>query len=568
MLMSIFMKKKSLTNFCAFVLIILLFEYSAVVNISSTSDDYCLISNENGIFSNEYILFSPMKSKNTYLINKDGDIIHNWLSDYQPGLSVYMLENGNILRSIHLEDTGGSGSGAGGGIQEIKWDGTLIWDFRYYGSDYLQHHDIEPLPNGNVLLIAKEYKTYSAAIDAGRNPLLLLSYILSPEYIVEIKPTGPTSGDIVWEWHLWDHLIQDFDTSKDNYGIVEDHPELVDINFVTTRLADWIHANSVDYNPILDQIIISCRNFNEIWVIDHSTTTAEAAGHSGGNSGKGGDLLYRWGNPQTYRAGSDVDQKFFRQHDAQWIPSGYPGEGNILVFNNGQGRPGIDYSSVDEIVPPVDENGSYYIESGLSYGPIDPIWIYSAEVPISFYSPHISGCQRLPNGNTLICSGADGHFFEVTNEKDIVWEYFNYFPNPLEKSVFKIGRYELFFNFPEIPIISGTTAGSSNKSYDYSFKTTDPDGDDIYYYIEWGDQECEDWIGPFRSGQEITLSHIWHEQDTYLIRAKAKDVFGEESGWAYLEVTMPLNQQIPRYPILELFKDRFPIIYHIIVNIL
>ena len=123
------------------------------------------------------------------------------------------------------------------------------------------------------------------------------------------SPRGPAGGSIVWEWHLWDHLIQDYDPTKDNYGVVGDHPELIDVNYSLAPFccpsgnADWTHTNAVDYNEQLDQIMLSVRNFSEIWVLDHSTTTAQAASHSGGRSGKGGDLLYRWGNPAAYRAG-------------------------------------------------------------------------------------------------------------------------------------------------------------------------------------------------------------------------------------------------------------------------
>ena len=99
--------------------------------------------------------------------------------------------------------------------------------------------------------------------------------------------------------------------------------------------ADWTHFNSVDYNPELDQIVVSPREFGELWVIDRSTTIEEAAGRTGGNSGKGGSLLYRWGNPAAYKSGSRADQKLFYQHDPKWIPPGLPGAGNILVFNNG-----------------------------------------------------------------------------------------------------------------------------------------------------------------------------------------------------------------------------------------
>ncbi len=91
---------------------------------------------------------------------------------------------------------------------------------------------------------------------------------------------------IVWEWYAWDHLIQDYNASKENYGVVGDHPELIDINYgISSSLSDWLHANSIDYNEKFDQILISVHNFNEIWVIDHSTTLEEAAGHTGGRVG-------------------------------------------------------------------------------------------------------------------------------------------------------------------------------------------------------------------------------------------------------------------------------------------
>jgi hypothetical protein len=188
---------------------------------------------------------------------------------------------------------------------------------------------------------------------------------------------------------------------------------------------DMTHFNGVAYNPDLNQIAVSVHAFSEFWILDHGTTTAEAAGHKGGRAGKGGDLLYRWGNPRTYRAGTRADQKLFRQHNAHWIPKGLPGEGHLLVFNNGNGRTGGNFSSVDELALPVDADGRYACKPGTAYGPDQPLWSYVAPKKDEFYSSFISGAQRLPNGNTLVCSGANGTVFEVTAGKEIVWKYVN-----------------------------------------------------------------------------------------------------------------------------------------------
>jgi hypothetical protein len=394
--------------------------------------------------SDGYTLFAPMQSNITYLINNSEEVVHTWGSTYRPGFSAYLLENGNLLRTASVETSPNftAGFGAGGYVQEINGNGTIVWEFEYSNGQHLLHHDIEALPNNNVLMIAWEYKTVEEAIAAGRNPNFLSQGKLWPDHIIEVEPTGATGGNIIWEWHVWDHLIQDYDSNKENYGVVANHPELVDINFARGRISpDLNHINSIDYNEQFDQILLSVNTYAEIWVIDHSTTTEEAAGHTGGNSGKGGDILYRWGNPQAYRAGDEGDQKFFKQHDARWIKSDLSGSGNILVFNNGRNRPDGAYSSVDEIVPPVDANGSYSLISGSAYGPEEQIWIYKAENPTDFYSSGISGAQRLPNGNTLICNGQSGIFFEVTAEKEIVWEYLNVFPEAGRNNVFKICRY-------------------------------------------------------------------------------------------------------------------------------
>lgn len=410
--------------------------------------------NEHGSYEG-YTLFAPEYSKYTYLISNNGEIVHTWKSKYIQGLGAYLLENGDLIRSslYASASTGFSSGGITGRVEVLSWDNTKRWDFTYATDEHHLHHDIEVLPNGNILMAAWEYKTAAEAIDAGRKPDTLKRHCLWPDHIIEVNPDKPDKKNIVWEWHVWDHLIQEYDSSKQNYGVVADHPELVDINYMRRDgIPDWNHINSIDYNEEFDQILLSVCNFGEIWVIDHSTSTEEAAGHTGGRYGKGGDLLYRWGNPQVYQAGNASDQQLFGQHDAQWIEHDCPGAGNILIFNNGAERPGGSYATVDEIKPPVYKNGTYSLNPGHPYGPEACIWTYSEENPLyAGYTNRLSGAQRLPNGNTLICYGPLGHFFEVKLNCEKVWQYDNIFPDFFENDVFKIRRYPLNFSGIKIP---------------------------------------------------------------------------------------------------------------------
>jgi len=398
-----------------------------------------------------YTLFSPKQGSTAFLINMDGQVVHYWATPHLAGSSGYLLEDGTLLRPYYVNNPVFPGT-HGGHVQRLAWDGSVLWEFDYSSETRMQHHDIEPLPNGNILMVAYEYKSMEQCIAAGRDPSLLNQGYLVPDTIVEVEPSGPDGGTIVWEWHIWDHLVQDFDPTRENYGVVAEHPELVDINYAFSGNADWTHCNSVAYNEVLDQIVISAYGMCEIYVVDHSTTTEEAAGHSGGNSGKGGDILYRWGNPQVYRAGTSDEQKFWFQHDAEWIEEGCPGAGNILVFNNGLGRPGGNYSSVEEIVPPVDSGGAYSLTPGEAYGPAEPLWIYAD--PENFMSGFMAGSQRLPNGDTLICEAGSGHFFEVTLSGETVWEYTNLYPMNYWNTVFKIERYAP--GYPGLVNLTGT----------------------------------------------------------------------------------------------------------------
>ena len=364
-----------------------------------------------------YTLFAPKHRNMTYLIDNQGQKVHEWTnSQYEPGQTVYLLENGNLLRCCFTHARGFTRGGEGGRIEEYDWDDNLVWGFDYATDTHMLHHDIAVMPNGNILALAVERRGLEQCVEAGFDPALIRDGELYPDYVIEIEPTRPKGGRVVWEWHVWDHLIQERDSSKANYGRVAEHPERIDVNCNGRRVpAFWNHMNSIAYNEKLDQIVLSVRGCNEIWVIDHDTTTQEAAA-------KKGDLLYRWGNPAAYGQGGANSRQLFQQHDAHWIPEGHPGAGNILIFNNGLDR---GYSSVEEIVPPVNASGDYAIAQGGTYGPANPIWTYTAPNETEFFSSEISGAHRLPNGNTLICAGVLGTFFEVTPAGKTVWKYVN-----------------------------------------------------------------------------------------------------------------------------------------------
>jgi hypothetical protein len=415
--------------------------------------------------SRGYTLLAPLTSCDTSLIDADGNVVRTWCCGCPPALGASLLENGHLLRAGEIPpgDRPFTLSGVGGRVQEFSWDGELVWDFHYHDERHVLHHDVLKLPNNNVLMIVSERFTVGEAAEAGRRANTLVGDYLLSDALVEVKPTGATTGEVVWEWRVWDHLIQEDDAGKPNYGVVAEHPERIDLNFTTSgpraisasgpdlaklqalgyvgssagaapgsgpgalHSGDWTHFNSVAYNPQLDQIVVSGVGFAEVWVIDHSTTRAEAAGHSGGRSGKGGDLLYRWGNPRAYRYGTATDERLVCPHSAHWIGQGLPGAGHLLVFSNVTARPvnrpTDRVSSVIEIETPVDPTGHYARRAGLAFGPVKPVWTYSGETIPGFFSATFSGAQRLDNGNTLICLGLSGTVAELTPEGELVWKY-------------------------------------------------------------------------------------------------------------------------------------------------
>lgn len=358
----------------------------------------------------EYTLYSLKNSTKAYLVDLNGNTYKMWTfnSSKPVGYSSYLLPGGIILRTVAKSGNYFTGGPICGEVQKVDWNGNVIWDYVYSTTEYCTHHDICPMPNGNVLLIAYESKNPTQVSAAGCSQ----NITMWPDKIVEIEPVGASGGNVVWEWHAWDHLSQSLYPSKANYvtSIVE-HPELLNINYKAQK--DWLHVNGIDYNEQLDQVVFSSHNMNEFYVIDHSTTTAEAASHSGGNSGKGGDILYRWGNPEAYQASGTAN--FNVVHDAHWVPAGCPNAGYLCGFNNKGGTGGK--TCVDLVSPPL-EGYNYQHTPGTAYTPSTYSWRHTYN---GTPTQNEGNSQQLPNGNTLVNISFSGYIYEIDPNQNVVW---------------------------------------------------------------------------------------------------------------------------------------------------
>lgn len=377
-----------------------------------------------------YNLMFPHNQPNVYLLDNCGEVVHVWEDEanFKPGNIAYLREDGTLVKAKRDANVTDDAIWAGGGGEFIEirdWDNNLVWQYELNNDTFRLHHDIAPMPNGNILAVAWELKTEEECLAAGRDTATTAQDEIWSEYIFEINPN---TDEIVWEWHAWDHLIQDFDSTKANYGVVEDHPELIDVNYDThDGHPDWLHVNAMDYSELRDQIIISVPYFDEVWIIDHSTSTQQAAGSFGGLSGRGGDLMYRWGNPVTYTRDTTDQKQLFFQHDVhfldEFIDASNPNYNNIGVFNN---RVGSDFSTANIFRPQWDMYTWRYIfdeGNSQSYFPNDFSLTLTHPEPQKMYSTGLSSFQLLPNGNYLITVGRFGYTFEMTPEDEIVWEY-------------------------------------------------------------------------------------------------------------------------------------------------
>ena len=403
-----------------------------------------------------YTFVKPGRAAGVYLVDMAGQVVNHW-----PELTdAYLLEDGTLV-----------GSRRGGGYVEVSWEGEVLWEYSEARDGYHPHHDDLRIYNAALgeytrLYIANVDMSHREVIALGADPERAERYDdVQMDAIVEVD----RAGNVVWEWHLSDHLIQDRFPSRRNYvgedKTIADYPARFDINWGTPSI-DYMHSNGIDYNADLGHIAISSNRFFEIYIIDHDGTFVAGDPEASRRlaAGEAGDFLYRFGNPGNYGQGDlpyFSDREWFilpysghRQiggnHDIQWIRAGLPGAGNLLLFNNGMSVPRAQrdrdaQSEILQINPYLDgdgvDTGGYvnpplagytHIPETDATGRTPPVtrlvskqivWAYR---PLDgFVSYHASGVQRLPNGNTLVGLARPGRLLEITPDGEVVWEYVN-----------------------------------------------------------------------------------------------------------------------------------------------
>jgi hypothetical protein len=430
------------------------------------------------VLSHGYVLCGAYAGQTTVLIGGDCQMVYTWNHPNLNGYSVYLLENGNLLRTAQVAKDVRVPPGAGpiqGIVEEVDPTGVVVWSYQLANDTFCMHHDIKPMPDGNFLACSFEARTIEEAKAVGVDTALFPkrstgAKVLLSERIIEVNPRAAPEQKIVWQWLLWDHIVPKSQAAE--------HPELFNGSAGTPSGNQWVHLNGIDYCPRTDLIVFTSRLLNECFVIDHGTTTQEAAGHTGGKRGKGGDFLYRWGNPKNYDTAAT--QYVFVLHCPTWIPENCPGAGNILFFHNnmsmGSAAGGTGASEVVEIVPPIDGNGAFIKSPGVPFGPEAPTWKYAPGD--SFSSMAMSSAFRLANGNTLAheayppsetseeggaeaAAGAlssNSRIREVTPDQKIVWSC----TIGIKSDAPDTGRFQMAWNPAKIMYYPSEYAGIKN----------------------------------------------------------------------------------------------------------
>lgn len=316
------------------------------------------------------------------LINTKGKVVHEW--NNIDADRARLLPNGNLLvlhgsKNLIREEPWVNLRTR---VSEYDWEGNMVWS---YNSDYVLHHDVQRLANGNTLLLQKVPvpKEYLARI---KDPVRR-TIELKADRITEID----SSGKVVWQWDSWEHIDLNECGVRECPGkhTVDDKDGEFDID----DFQDWTHLNTISVlpeNKWYEQgdkrfkpgnIIIMPRNFWTIYLVDHET----------------GEIV--WQYQGDYKGG------LVGGHEPSMIPEPYPGAGNIIILDNGSQNKRESSSFILEINPQTKKTE----------------WIY--DVGQKFFTRARGSVQRLPNGNTLISEDRSGRVFEVTPEKEIVWEY-------------------------------------------------------------------------------------------------------------------------------------------------
>lgn len=331
----------------------------------------------------------------SFILNKSGERLWSWEFNESLGNDLKLLPSAHVLGMFNYEESPIKfGGGYAGLTQIIDFNDTITWEFKYASKNFLSHHESVFLPNGDLLMLSWERVSEKEAHMHGVN----MEGDIFPEKIIQIDTA---TKEIVWQWRSWDHIVQDHDATKLSYGDILENKELININYALRENGDIMHANGIFYDATRDVLFVSINHYSEVWVIDHQYNVAETAGELG-------DLLFRLGNPRAYK--DTVASVFLdRTHTPNLIPEGYPGAGNLLLFNNG-------LKAKKSVVYEFDIPEKLTIED---IEKADLIWSFS-DKNLSY--GRISGAYRLSNGNTLICEGDYG-FWEITDQKEIVWQY-------------------------------------------------------------------------------------------------------------------------------------------------
>jgi len=398
---------------------------------------------------NGYTLFGTRGT--TYLIDFEGHVIHTWPIGTNPRFT----EAGTLLDAV-----GGNPSNQNQ-WEELDWDGNVVWQYSETRTNYHGHHDFAKIYNSKLgdstfIYIANKDLTAQQCLDAGCD--ISHSYTgAQMDAVVEVN----RQGTVIWEWCFFDHVVQDMYQALPTYGVIANTPGRINLNLTGNPVkGDWLHCNSLDYNQEKDLIVINSVH-GEFYVIDHGNTfiSGDADSSIALAASNTGDFLYRFGDPAKYNKGDPPsvldnwdksttgNKQIGGAHDIQWIRPGLPGAGNFLIFSNSENLFELTPQSyIFEINPYLNSaganTGNFVNPPDAGYNQVSSpdanlmkekkliskqvVWRYSSKNNTSFYSTIGSSAQRLPNGNTFICSMNDGHFFEVSpTDTSIVWEYIN-----------------------------------------------------------------------------------------------------------------------------------------------